>query len=99
MEFRCTKCGACCRSVKGIRELEDLGYVMPDGSCVMLLPDNTCHIYETRPDICRVNVMGERMGIPEEKWHAINYNACEKLQAIQFPKRSHSDESGEPAPQ
>lgn len=33
-----------------------------DGACINLAEDNTCKIYETRPDICRVNVMAERNG-------------------------------------
>lgn len=33
-----------------------------DGACINLAEDNTCKIYATRPDICRVNVMAERNG-------------------------------------
>lgn len=52
MTFPCTKCGACCRVaflIPGFTEP-----VNDNGSCVHL-QDNMCSIYETRPDICRVD--------------------------------------------
>lgn len=56
MKFQCSKCGACCRRA-------GLMGIMPqreDGACIHLAEDNTCKIYETRPDICRVETMFER---------------------------------------
>jgi len=55
IEFKCSKCGACCRRAG------QLG-LMPqrkDGACIHLDDDNTCKIYDTRPDLCRANVMAE----------------------------------------
>jgi len=48
--WECIKCGACCKLA---------GLVLPDldrgdGGCKHLLRDNTCEIYDNRPDICRV---------------------------------------------
>lgn len=31
-----------------------------DGACIHLAEDNTCKIYETRPEMCRANVMVEK---------------------------------------
>lgn len=56
MEFQCSKCGACCHRAG------KLG-LMPqreDGACVNLSEDNTCKIYKTRPEICRVDVMANK---------------------------------------
>jgi len=56
MKFQCSSCGACCRRAG------QLG-LMPqreDGACLYLDENNRCKIYETRPDICRVDVMAER---------------------------------------
>ena len=47
--FPCTKCGACCRRAP------QTGWVpaAENGHCLHLQDDNTCGIYETRPQICR----------------------------------------------
>lgn len=56
MEFQCSKCGACCRRAGkwGIMPQRE------DGACIHLSEDNTCKIYDTRPEICRVEKMAER---------------------------------------
>ena len=55
MEFKCSACGACC--VLAGR----LGLMPADpisGACIHLDPQTQrCLIYETRPAICRVDVM------------------------------------------
>lgn len=57
-KFPCTSCGACCRRLnlfpKGF--IESHGLEADDkGHCVNLNDDNTCRIYEDRPEICIVN--------------------------------------------
>ena len=53
--FPCTKCGACCRNVKGLGLPCD-----DDGVCTNLIQDdNTCSMYEDRPLICRVRDYGK----------------------------------------
>ena len=42
-----------------------------DGACIHLDEDNTCKIYETRPDACRVDVMAEKNG------HSLGKNILE----------------------
>jgi len=56
IDFQCSKCGACCKRAG------ELG-IMPqreDGACINLDVDNSCKIYETRPEFCRVNKMAEK---------------------------------------
>ena len=56
MDFLCSQCGACCRSV-GKTNAKIYGLpIKKDGSCRNLV-GNICSIYETRPDICRVDSM------------------------------------------
>lgn len=51
MKFLCTSCGACCRRVGAVPNFPEP--IKPDGSCIHL-EDNKCKIYETRPELCRV---------------------------------------------
>jgi Fe-S-cluster containining protein len=47
-----------------------------DGSCVNLLDDNSCAIYEERPMICRVDEMMELMGADKDFWYKTNADHC-----------------------
>lgn len=62
--FKCDKCGSCCRNVerwrnnsKKLSELLGVELVFPirdiNGICEYLSEDNTCTIYDRRPDVCR----------------------------------------------
>ena len=55
-KWQCTSCGACCSYIKPLADNGkiDKSCVSPDGSCKNL-KDNKCVIYETRPDICRID--------------------------------------------
>ncbi|MCT7562356.1 YkgJ family cysteine cluster protein [Aliarcobacter butzleri] len=58
--FPCASCGLCCQNISQIIELKyfDLG----DGICKNYnRQNNTCKIYESRPDICKVDVMFENI--------------------------------------
>ena len=60
-KFPCVGCGACCRKLHLLNEeqLKDAGLeAREDGSCVNLKEDNSCSIYEDRPDICIVSNRG-----------------------------------------
>jgi Fe-S-cluster containining protein len=46
------------------------------GACKHLSKDNTCSIYENRPDICRVDLMLERMGYEQADGHAAVAALC-----------------------
>ena len=56
MEFLCSKCGACCRLAGGKFGLPDRG----DGACSYLNEDNTCSIYNDRPEVCRIGLMATK---------------------------------------
>lgn len=45
-----------------IDKFKDQGFpygLKPDGSCEMLAEDGKCKVYETRPDVCRVDKIYE----------------------------------------
>ncbi|WP_300796397.1 YkgJ family cysteine cluster protein [Helicobacter sp. UBA3407] len=76
--FPCTHCGICCKHITNF----DMG----NGICKHLnLQSNECEIYENRPDICRVDVIFEkvyRKFFSKSEFYALNISACEALQAI-----------------
>ena len=79
MKFKCSGCGACCRQAAKVG-LPDRG----DGGCVYLKDDNSCSIYENRPDICRVDKMYENLpGLSDQltlkEWYVENTKACHQL--------------------
>lgn len=76
MEFQCSKCGACCRRAgqSGLMPQRE------DGACIHLDNDNTCKIYETRPDICRVekgaDTVGKTLGLSKIEYYKANNLLC-----------------------
>tara|TARA_R100000278_G_C5409618_1_gene142569 strand:+ start:147 stop:452 length:306 start_codon:yes stop_codon:yes gene_type:complete len=76
-QFKCSNCGACCRNVEGIKELEST-----NGICNNLdLKTNTCKIYNERPSICRVNdyYYNNKINMSLKQWHIMNTKACHIL--------------------
>ena len=77
-EFLCTKCGACCRNVGGWGLPHD-----ENGVCLNLNKQtNECRIYETRPDICKVDVMFEKVfksTMTKKEFYIENTKACHFL--------------------
>jgi|8_EtaG_2_1085327.scaffolds.fasta_scaffold11277_5 hypothetical protein len=66
-KFRCTECGACCRTQMKERGAEKHGLpIKEDGSCGHLVGD-LCSIYENRPECCNVEETGKRV-VKEGKW-------------------------------
>lgn len=68
--FICTKCGSCCRNVNRWEELKpiihtylgveiEFPFISNNGICPMLNHDNTCSIYNNRPNCCRTNYIYE----------------------------------------
>ncbi|STQ86045.1 YkgJ family cysteine cluster protein [Helicobacter muridarum] len=82
MDFPCTKCGACCKNISGIKELES--YNLGNGICKYLdMQNNLCKIYANRPIICRINAMYERdykQLHSKEEFYALNIESCKALQ-------------------
>lgn len=82
-EFPCTKCGACCKLVPD--HILDF-FKLPKakhGGCGHLKDDNSCSIYNDRPDICNVQTMWKKVhskSITWDQYIEISLKACEKLQ-------------------
>lgn len=77
--FPCTGCGACCRRVGWLskEELTENNLKADEsGACVHLLPDNSCEIYETRPDICRVDVQAKDADVDIDTYYRMNIRLC-----------------------
>lgn len=75
--FPCTQCGRCCKQVfrSELTAYLDKG----DGSCKYLSSDNTCSIYEDRPDICRIDLQYKLFFSSEMDWEdfvELNEIAC-----------------------
>jgi Fe-S-cluster containining protein len=82
VKFLCSGCGACCHFVKDVPELPS----DENGRCLNLTADNKCQIYDTRPDVCRVNKMFEiRDGMVEgvkltkKQYYKLNTMTCYRL--------------------
>jgi Fe-S-cluster containining protein len=78
--FPCNKCGECCRNITGVKELE--AFDDGNGVCVHL-NENVCSIYDSRPDVCRVDVMYDNFfsqKFSEVDYININKAACIALQ-------------------
>lgn len=56
-KWTCTSCGACCAYVRPLfKKYKHLkSWIMWDGRCIHLGQDRKCKIYETRPEICRID--------------------------------------------
>lgn len=61
MEFKCSGCGACCRRLGLLKsKLKELNFpytVDEKGCCSMLDENNQCKVYNTRPEMCRIEPM------------------------------------------
>lgn len=75
-DFQCSKCGACCQRAGKMG-------IMPqreDGACIYLDADNSCKIYDTRPEFCRVNKMSEKnkqkFGMSTLEYYKFNNAIC-----------------------
>ena len=78
MDFKCDKCGICCKMLTGIPQLA--AFDRGDGVCIHL-KNNLCSIYESRPDICNVEKMyvffKEQMS--EEEYLQLMSDSCKVL--------------------
>ncbi len=55
-KWACNSCGACCSFVKPLVKSGKFParWLRPDGSCKHLNQKNMCDIYQSRPNICRI---------------------------------------------
>lgn len=74
MAFNCTKCGACCRRVSQSPFTAHLADAT--GRCRYLNTDNTCSIYDIRPDLCRIDLVLEQFGIEKDIGYQANAVLC-----------------------
>jgi len=80
--FPCTNCGLCCQNIHHVEELKafDLG----NRTCQHFNPQNNgCNIYNTRPNICRVDTMFNlkyHKEFSQEEFYRLNAKACNNLQ-------------------
>jgi Fe-S-cluster containining protein len=58
----CTRCGACCQDVHLVNLPAKPGTTV----CLHLLEDNSCAIYDERPEVCRVTNWEET--VPACNW-------------------------------
>ncbi len=86
--FPCSKCGICCKNIDKVPELKP--YDLGNGTCKYLdLNTNLCTIYDTRPDICRVDKMYEihfKNIYSKEEFYELNLKSCEYLQGKENSK-------------
>jgi len=79
--FPCNNCGACCKSIRLSTQTDWLD--RGDGVCRYFDDQqNTCTIYENRPEICNVRVMYEKHYQSQFNWSEfvlVNQKACEAL--------------------
>ena len=54
-KFNCWNCGVCCKMCNLLDELKH--FDSGNGVCINLNDDNTCAIYDTRPDVCNTKTM------------------------------------------
>ena len=91
-DFPCTKCGQCCRHISSILAnssnyptvIKDLIERFPyevneDGSCSKLTSDGLCSVYENRPIMCNINLMGQLLQQSQPDWHRKQADICNEL--------------------
>lgn len=81
--FPCKQCGLCCRNVHLAEKTQYLD--RGDGACRHYNDaDKLCLIYETRPDICQVDVQYRMHYSQRYSWEAFvdaNVEVCRLLQS------------------
>lgn len=82
--FSCTQCGLCCQYVGAVSNTQFLD--RGDGVCRHYdEPSRLCQIYETRPDICRVDkqyALNYASRYSWEEFSRMNEAACQQLQEL-----------------
>ena len=85
-ELPCSRCGRCCTAIP-VKGLLMFGLpVRSDGKdgCAHLGDDNLCTIYASRPEICRVDKIFDRLntqtGISWDDYAEMNSRACKTLE-------------------
>lgn len=86
-EFKCIKCGACCKNIGYVEEAKFLD--RGDGVCKYYSIENKeCTIYDFRPPICRVDKMYKRFKdkMSYKEYLELSYSSCEELRELEKNK-------------
>lgn len=84
--FPCTKCGACCRVVRGRAEdsFREKGWIADDGSCINYDPiTKDCKIYDDRPIVCRVDML-RPIEMEKDEWYASVEKHCDSSHSLVY---------------
>jgi Fe-S-cluster containining protein len=75
--FPCTKCGACCQRAGAAGLMPSKA----DGSCLYLNTDNTCSVYDKRPDFCSIDKMYKKRQLIMSKkdYYKLTAKICNKF--------------------
>ena len=79
--FICNKCGLCCKNINRIPDLKE--FDSGNGVCIHLGEDNLCNIYLSRPDICNVDKMFDKIFkyyMTRSEYDYLNSEGCKALQ-------------------
>ena len=79
--FPCTACGLCCTKAGSVDQLKI--FALSNGTCQFLNEHNKCSIYETRPNLCRVDEMYSSqfsMQYSKVDFYRLNAKICNELQ-------------------
>lgn len=79
-KFPCTSCGLCCKNIHLVPKLQD--FDRGNGTCIHLV-DSKCSIYETRPQVCRIDEMYEKEYaniFTKQDFYLENIKICKSLQ-------------------
>lgn len=92
-EFKCSKCGCCCKNIGYVEEASYLD--RGDGTC-KYYDDKTrlCKIYDFRPDICRVDKTYKKYKdkMTWEEYLKANYESCKYLMELEKNKEEYLEE-------
>ena len=75
------KCGECCRHIDQIPQLSE--FDNGSGVCVYL-KGNLCSVYSSRPEICNVDAMYEKVYSEQysrQEFYRMNEYACQQIRA------------------
>lgn len=80
--FPCTGCGICCQNISTVKELKE--FDLGNGVCKFFdIKTNSCTIYESRPDICKVDKMFDikySNEFSKKEFYKLNAKVCNELQ-------------------
>lgn len=88
--YPCTKCGACCKMIYK-SPIADKNMLNNDGSCKYLV-NNSCSIYENRPEFCNVKIMYEKYYKNDYsllQFYQMNAEVCNQLQELLLIDQSY----------